>query len=164
MLHDLNCLETRFELLTPLTVYCPAALTSLSHSISYITFLFLEWRTKEWGSNRGNIWPVRLHNENFTLSIPLGTEHSENRIITLFGLFGNEIGPVEFHWTVEKCMYAARKPKAQGVNRWVCFDSAFVVWNSCSVFVECWTRSLQVQPRLRNTQSFCFRNALFQNI
>ena len=28
----------------PLIVYCTAALTSLSDSVSYITFLFPEWR------------------------------------------------------------------------------------------------------------------------
>ena len=28
----------------PLIVYCTAVLTSLSDSVSYITFLFLEWR------------------------------------------------------------------------------------------------------------------------
>ena len=38
-------------------------------------------------------------------------EHSENRIVTLFGLFENEIGPGVLQLTVQKNMYTARKPK-----------------------------------------------------
>ena len=38
-------------------------------------------------------------------------EHSENRIITLFGLFENETGPGVLQLTLEKCMYSARNQR-----------------------------------------------------
>ena len=39
MLHNLSCLETRFRLLCRY-IYCTAALTSFSDSVSYTTFFF----------------------------------------------------------------------------------------------------------------------------
>ena len=43
-------------------------------------------------------------------------EHFENRIIMLFELFGNEIGPGVLQSTIQKNMCTARKPRAQGVS------------------------------------------------
>ena len=43
MLHNLSCCKTRFSCCA-IDIYCTAALTSFSDSISYITYLFLEWR------------------------------------------------------------------------------------------------------------------------
>ena len=43
-------------------------------------------------------------------------EQSENRIITLFGLLENEIGPGVLQLVVQKSMYAVSKPKALGVG------------------------------------------------
>ena len=38
----------------PLIVYCTAALASLSDSVSYITFLFSEWRIPSLSNNSRN--------------------------------------------------------------------------------------------------------------
>ena len=43
MSHNLSCLETSFRHAVLLIVYCTSASTSLSDSVSYTTFLFLEW-------------------------------------------------------------------------------------------------------------------------
>ena len=80
----------------------------------------------------------------------LSTEHSENKIVTLFGLFENEIGPGEQQLTVQNSMYDARKPKAPGPGHCKCFDSALLSGILTGyMFVERWTRSLQIQPRFR---------------
>ena len=65
-------------------------------------------------------------------------EQSENRIITLFGLFENEIGPGVLQLAVQKSMYALNKPKAPGVGHWKSFNYALVVWNSYRIHI-CWT-------------------------
>ena len=49
----------------PLMIYCTAALTSLSDSSSYITFLFSEWRIGECNSN---ILSVAVYNYSFAMA------------------------------------------------------------------------------------------------
>ena len=57
-----------------------------------------------------------LNLEGFIVARDPSIEHSENKIITMFGLFENEVEPGVLQLTVQNNTYAARKAKAQGVG------------------------------------------------
>ena len=89
-------------------------------------------------------------------------EHSENTIITLFGLFENEIGPGVHQLIVQKVRTLQENQRhKESANKNVSTLPLLSGILTEDMFVERWTRSFQVQSRFRNTQSFYFRDALF---
>ena len=67
MSHNLSCCETRFR--CAVDIHCTAALTSLSDSVSYITFLFSEWRIQALISQRiGSDGVISIH-KNLSLGV-----------------------------------------------------------------------------------------------
>ena len=106
--------------------------------------------------NQGWIGYAGTHVPMFVHELGL-IEHPENKLITLFGLFEIEVEPEVVQLAVKNNMYAARKDSAiENVSILPLLSGILTGF----MFVEHWTRSLQVQPRFQNMQSFYFQNAL----
>ena len=78
----------------------------------------------------------------------LPIEHSENKIITQSGLFGNETGSGVLHSIVQQTLalheYRRHKPTAMDYVSILCMLSEIF---ASYIFVEHWTGVLQVQSR-----------------
>ena len=75
------------------------------------------------------------------------TEYSEKRIITLFVLFENEIGPGVLQLTVQRnTLQENQRDKKLATENVSILPLLFAILTGY-MFVESWTRSLQVQPR-----------------